>query len=168
MDEPRWLDDAQIDAWIGVVGLLMFLPAHLEEPLQAHGMTFFEYSVMAALSDTPDRRLPMSTLAELTHGSLSRLSHAIKRLEKRGWVRREASPQDGRVTVAQLTGEGRATMAAAAPDHVASVRAGVIDALDEEQLAQLRTICEAVLDRIGPPGGLARVRDAGSALPPAT
>jgi len=168
MDEPRWLDDAETDAWIGVVGLLMFLPVHLEEPLQAHGMTFFEYSIMAALSDTAERRLPMSTLAELTHGSLSRLSHAIKRLEKRGWVCRAPAPQDGRVTVAQLTDEGLATMVAAAPDHVASVRAGIVDALDEEQLAQLRTICGAVLERIGPPGGIARVRDAGSSPPAGT
>jgi DNA-binding MarR family transcriptional regulator len=162
MDEPRWLTDTETDAWIGVVGLLMFLPAHLEEPLQAHGLSFFEYSIMAALSDAVDRQLPMSTLGELTHGSLSRLSHAIKRLEQRGWVRRAPSAQDGRVTVAELTPEGLATMVAAAPDHVASVRAGVIDALDDEQLASLREICDAVLARIGPPGGIARVRDAGA------
>src|SRR6056297_1181792 len=116
MDEPRWLTDTETDAWIGVVGLLMFLPSHLEKPLQEHGMSFFEYSIMAALSDDPDRQLPMSTLAELTYGSLSRLSHAIKRLEQRGWVRRGPSAQDGRVTVAELTSEGRATMVAAAPD----------------------------------------------------
>jgi len=162
MDEPQWLTDTETDAWIGVVGLLMFLPAHLEEPLQAHGMSFFEYSIMAALSDTPDRRLSMSTLAELTHGSLSRLSHAMKRLEQRGWVRRGPSAQDGRVTVAELTSEGRATMVAAAPDHVASVRAAVIDALDDEQLADLREMCDAILARVGPPGGITRVRDGGS------
>lgn len=160
MDEPRWLDDAETDAWIGVVGLLMFLPGHLEEPLRAHGMTFFEYSIMAALSDTPEGRLPVSGLAHMTHGSLSRLSHAITRLEGRGWVCRGPSAEDGRVTVAQLTDEGRATMQAAAPDHVASVRAGVLDALDDAQVDQLRAICAAVLERIGPRDGLVRLRDA--------
>lgn len=159
MDEPTWLTGTETDAWVGVIGLLMFLPPHLEGPLQAHGMSFFEYSMMAALSDAPEGRLPMSVLAELTHGSLSRLSHAIKRLEQRGWVRRGTSPDDGRVTVAELTEEGLATMVAAAPDHVASVRSAVIDALDDEQIEQLRGICDAVLERVGPPGGVDRIRN---------
>jgi DNA-binding MarR family transcriptional regulator len=146
----RWLDDDELEAWIRLVGLLMFLPPHLEESLQEHGLTFFDYSIMAALSDAPDGRLAMSYLAGLTHGSLSRLSHAIKRLESRGVVRREASPDDARVTVAVLTEEGRSTMAAAAPDHVASVRAAVFDALDGEQVAQLHDICAAVVARVRP------------------
>jgi DNA-binding MarR family transcriptional regulator len=48
----------------------------------------------------------MSSLAEVTNASLSRLSHLVKRLEQRGLVRREPDPTDGRFTNAILTDKG--------------------------------------------------------------
>src|SRR5260221_1188839 len=60
----------------------------------------------------------MTQLAEASTSSKSRLSHAVARLEQRGWVRRTNCPTDRRGQIAQLTDEGFASLAAAAPRHV--------------------------------------------------
>src|SRR5215203_3402365 len=64
-----------------------------------------EYQVLAMLSERPRRTMRMSSLAEVTNASLSRLSHLVERLERRDLVRREPDPTDGRFTNAILTDE---------------------------------------------------------------
>jgi DNA-binding MarR family transcriptional regulator len=92
----------------------------------------------------------MSDLAGFANGSLSRLSHVVKRLEARGFVIRRPSEEDGRITVATLTSAGYAQVVAAAPGHVATVREYVIDALTPEQLAQLKAIGTAIHQKLDP------------------
>jgi DNA-binding MarR family transcriptional regulator len=148
---PRWLTDDERDAWIRLVGVFIKLPAALDAQLQRDaGISHFEYMVLSRLSEAPDGTLRMSDLAVLANGSLSRLSHVVTRLERRGWVRRESSPGDGRYTNAVLTGEGRAKVEATAPGHVAAVRQLVIDALHPEQIEQLRDISQAIMSRVVP------------------
>lgn len=149
MDDDRWLTPAQLDAWRLFVAVTHILPRKLEQPLEAHGVTLFEYQVMAGLSDAPDRTLPMSRLADWSNGSLSRLSHVVSRMERRGLVCRSRCSDDGRVTLATLTEDGHDLMVRAAPDHVASVRAALFDRLDDRQVATLAVICREVLDGIG-------------------
>ncbi len=103
------------------------------------------YELLVRLSEAPERRMRMSALAEASASSRSRLSHAVAQLEKRGWVRREASPGDGRGAVAVLMDEGFAALAAAAPGHVAAVRRLLVDRLTTAQLRSLREISEALL-----------------------
>jgi DNA-binding MarR family transcriptional regulator len=93
----------------------------------------------------------MSDLATATQSSRSRLSHAVAKLEERGWVRRQACPTDRRGQVASLTDAGYAVLAQAAPGHVAAVRAALFDALSPEQVGQLWAIGEAVLAHDAPP-----------------
>jgi DNA-binding MarR family transcriptional regulator len=146
---PRWLTDDEQDAWRSVAGMMMRLPAALDAQLQRDaGLTHFEYLVLAGLSQAPDHTLRMSELAAWVSGSLSRLSHVVSRLERRGWVRRAPCAQDGRFTNAILTDAGRDTLVAAAPGHVAEVRRLVIDDLTEPQLRHLRDIGRQVVSRI--------------------
>ena len=90
----------------------------------------------------------MSELAEVTNASLSRLSHLIKRLERRDLVRREPDPDDGRYTNAILTPAGWELLVASAPAHVAKVRELLIDALSPAELRHLRTASERIIERI--------------------
>jgi DNA-binding MarR family transcriptional regulator len=148
--EPRWLVGDEVDAWLRLIGVIIRLPAALDAQLQRDaGFSHFEYTVMVNLSNAPDRALRMSRLAALCHSSLSRLSHVVSRLERRGWVRRTPCPDDGRATVTTLTDEGFGALDAAAPGHVEAVRAFVIDALDARQLRELTTICDTILRRLG-------------------
>jgi DNA-binding MarR family transcriptional regulator len=95
--------------------------------------------------------MTMSELAQLARSSPSRLSHAVAKLEEAGWVRRCRHAQDGRTTLATLTDEGFAALAAAAPGHVEQVRSALFDPLTDEQVRQLREIFQAVLTKLGPP-----------------
>ena len=100
------------------------------------------------LSETPDHTRRMSDLAEVTNASLSRLSHLIKRLEGRGFVRREPDPTDGRYTNAILTTAGYEHLVASAPAHVAAVRQLVIDPFTKAELGQLHEAANRILKRV--------------------
>jgi DNA-binding MarR family transcriptional regulator len=147
--ETNWLDDRQLEAWLRFGAVLVMLPAELDTEMQRSAeLTQFEYTVMAGLSESPGRTMRISRLAEYTRGSLSRMSHLIKRLERRGWIRRELDPQDGRYTNAILTDEGYAKVVETAPTQVELVRKLVIDALTPAQLRQLGEISARIADKI--------------------
>lgn len=142
----RWLDEEQQRAWRAFLGALAHLQSGLDAQLQADsGMPHGYYEILVRLSESPDRRMRMSALAEAASSSRSRLSHAVAQLEARGWVRRDPCPEDRRGLVATLTDEGFAALAAAAPGHVEAVRRLLVDRLTREQVRQLREISEAVL-----------------------
>lgn len=148
-DEANWLDDKQLREWMRFSALLIVLPGELDGEMQRlAGMTQFEYTVLAALSENPGRTMRISTLAQLARGSLSRMSHLIKRLEKRGWVRREPDPTDGRYTNAILTDAGYAKVVETAPGQVELVRRLVVDVLTPTQLSRLGEISSRVLGGI--------------------
>jgi DNA-binding MarR family transcriptional regulator len=131
----KWLSAAEVDSWLSVVRLITWLPWSIDQQLQRDSnLRMVEYQVLAMLSERPTRTIRMSSLAEVTNASLSRLSHLVERLERRGLVRREPDPTDGRFTNAILTDEGFHTLAEAAPGHVAHVRSLVVDVLSPEQL----------------------------------
>jgi DNA-binding MarR family transcriptional regulator len=149
-DEPRWLDDEEMAAWLGLARLISRLPFELDRQLQRDaGLSHFEYQVMAGLSQSPERTLRMSRLAEFAEGQLPRLSQVVARLEKRGWVTRRSDPTDGRSTLATLTDAGMAKVVATAPGHVATVRSFVFDPLTRAQVRQLRDIGQRVGARLG-------------------
>ena len=92
----------------------------------------------------------MGQLAVLANGSLSRLSHVVNRLEKRGWVRRTPDPADGRYTLAILTESGWDKVVDTAPGHVEAVRTYVFDAMTAYQARQLSDIGRRILKAIDP------------------
>lgn len=155
-DGPRWLDPVELEAWIQVAVMLANLPAALDAQLQRDsGLSHFEYEVLSVLSDARDLRLRMSELAALAGGSVSRLSHVVTRLERRGLVERRPCPDDARSILAHLTEEGHRTVVQAAPGYVANVRRLVIDRLDREQIDRLAEIGAAINDEVPriSPGG---------------
>lgn len=144
--EPQWLDQEEHEAWVGLMTVLIRVPAALDRQLRtAAGMTHFDYQVMGILSEAPDRTLRMSQIAEMTEGSLPRLSQVASRLEKAGWLARRPDPDDGRSTLATLTAEGFEALAAAAPGHVDEVRRLVFDPLTRAQVGQLTRIADRIL-----------------------
>jgi DNA-binding MarR family transcriptional regulator len=156
-DETRWLEPDELEAWLSYVAASTLLEGALDRQLQRDaGMPHAYYQILAMLSEVPDRTLRMSELAAITQSSQSRLSHAIARLERKGWVRRKPCPADRRSTFAQLTEEGFAALAAAAPGHVCTVRRHLFDRLTPEQVEQLHGITRAVLRGLAVTDGDAR------------
>jgi DNA-binding MarR family transcriptional regulator len=144
-----WLTANELASWLSVVRLLTRLPWALDAQLQRDaGLSMVEYMALAKLAKAPWGTMRMSDLAEHTSSSLSRLSHLVKRLESRGYVRREADPTDGRFTNAILLPAGLQKLESAAPAHVAYVRRLVIDNLSGERLRLLGQDADRIIQRI--------------------
>jgi DNA-binding MarR family transcriptional regulator len=145
-DEPRWLTPEEMRTWLPLVGLVIQLPQALDRQLRVDaGISHVYYQILAMLSGAQERRLPMSSLARDTGTSLSRLSHAVTSLEKRGWVSRCVSDTDARVQVAILTDEGQQLLDLIAPAHVEEVRRVVFDRLTPDEVEVLGRISTRLL-----------------------
>jgi DNA-binding MarR family transcriptional regulator len=150
---PRWLTAEERSLWLALNGVLTRLPQALDAQLERDGgLSYFEYLFMAMLSEREDRTLQMSELAACTNASLSRLSHVARRLEARGYLRREADVADRRCTNAMLTNEGFAAVATLAPLHVAEVRRLVFDAIAPEAVRPVTTVLQGIMDIVDPSG----------------
>jgi DNA-binding MarR family transcriptional regulator len=150
--EGLWLDAGELSAWLSVVRLITRLPWAIDGRLQRDAdLSMVEYMTMAMLAKTPAWTLRMSDLAEDASVSLSRLSHMVRRLEARGFVRREPDPYDGRFTNAVLLPAGMRKMQEAAPAHVAFVRHLVVDNLSPERLRRLGQDAQKIVQRIDSP-----------------
>jgi DNA-binding MarR family transcriptional regulator len=144
--DARWLSDYEQATWRSFLAMQRMIKETLERQLQrdaAMPMTY--YIILAMLSEAPDRTLRMSDLAEIAGTSQSQLSHAATRLEDAGWIVRRRCATDKRGYLAVLTDEGLGVLRAAAPSHVESVRTVLFDALDPQQVDQLKEIADAVL-----------------------
>jgi DNA-binding MarR family transcriptional regulator len=142
----RWLSPAEQLAWRTFLTACQTLFGSIDAQLLhdsqiPHGY----YEILVRLSEAPDRALRMTQLAEASASSKSRLSHAVARLEERGWVRRVDCATDRRGQIAQLTDEGFTALAGAAPGHVEQVRRSLLDQLTPEQVEQLREISAAII-----------------------
>ncbi len=142
----QWLTPDERRAWLALYALTSLLPSTLDAQLFREArITLFDYHVLAMLSESEGTSLPLHELAARSSASLSRLSHVMKKLEGRGWVRRLPSTSDGRVTTASLTTDGLVMLTELAVSHVSQVRSTVFDALDAEDVADLERVGRKIL-----------------------
>jgi DNA-binding MarR family transcriptional regulator len=140
--------------WSALATVLEWLPAALDAQLvRDAGITHFEYGILYALAHADGRTLRMSVLAGYANSSLSRLSRATTRLERRGWVARSTDPEDGRYTLATLSEAGQNKVDEATPGHEATVNRLVLDTLTKTQAKQLREISTRIQRAIRDDGG---------------
>lgn len=135
--DTRWLDDAEQASWRNFIHSVNHLMAALETDLAPHGLTNGDYAVLVLLSEADDERMRMCDLATELQLSPSGLTRRLDGLVRHGWVERASCSSDRRVTYAHLTAKGRKKMEVAAPDHVASVRAHLLDPLGAKGVEQL-------------------------------
>jgi len=148
----RWLDEAEMRAWLGYRRMFLLLNAQVNRDLaQDSGLSEPDYDVLSNLSEAADHRGRLSELAARMLWSQSRLSHHISRMEQRGLVSREECETDGRGSVVVLTKAGRRAIETAAPQHVESVRRNIIDVLSPAQIEALGDIAETVIEHVGDP-----------------
>lgn len=149
--EPPGLSGDSLAAWVSVATMLERLPAALDAQLRRdHDLSHYEHGLMYALDSADGRSLRLSTLAGYASSTLSRLSRAISRLEKKGWVRRTPDPTDGRFTLATLTDDGHDLVARSTPAHHALVEELVFAPLSDEQVRELTAISRRISVAIDP------------------
>src|SRR5512139_3140 len=116
MDEPRWLTADEDRAWRGYRRMHLLLDLQIARDLMRDsGLSEADYDVLSTLSETDGHRMRLTELAEYMLWSKSRLSHHAARMEQRGLVQREDSPDDARGSLVVLTRQGLRTIQKAAP-----------------------------------------------------
>lgn len=145
MSTTHWLTAEEQRTWRMFLTACQSLFASIDAQLfRDSGLPHGYYEILVHLSEAPGHALRMTQLAMASAFSKSRLSHAVSKLEERGWVVREDCQTDRRGQIARLTEEGYAVLEAAAPGHVEQVRRTLIDPLTPEQVGQLREISAAI------------------------
>lgn len=144
MAEARWLNDTEMAAWRTFVEAHDDLLSAIEADLAPTGLTLGDYQVLVYLTEADDEQMRMCDLADALQLSPSGLTRRLDGLVTAGWVERRNSDADRRVMLAALTESGRARLAAAAPTHVESVRARMIDVLDHDDHVALARVFQKI------------------------
>jgi DNA-binding MarR family transcriptional regulator len=159
-DLPLNADEERV--WRSLMRLVFTLRPALDEDLQQTcGLSSTEYSVLMHLSESPDRQLRMSDLADRTSLSPSRISRVIDGMARAGLVERRpgsgSGSGDGRNTFAAATRTGLSTLRRAWPHHLRSVRKRAFDHLTAEETRSLG----AMLQRLAEAGDASRTANTG-------
>lgn len=145
--QTQWLTSDQQRAWraylLGTILLMERLDRDLREK---HGLSMPEYEILVRLSEAPDRSLRMAELADAVKNSRSRITHTVTRMERAGLVERRQCTSDGRGVLALLTDTGYERLVEAAPEHVASVRAALIDVVSAADLEAIHRAFVSIAD----------------------
>ena len=145
----RWLNPAEMSAWLAFLEVSHLLERAIEQQLrQDAGLSHAQYEILSRLEAAQGGQVRMSDLAEGIVVSRSGLTYQVTQLEKAGLVRREKCPSDDRGVLAVLTSRGRSALARAAPGHLRVVRENLIDALTPAQLAALADGLAAARNRL--------------------
>jgi DNA-binding MarR family transcriptional regulator len=135
------LDGVALEAWRSYLrshaSILRLLDAELAAQ---HGMTTRDYEVLLYLAQSPDRRLPMSALAERTMLTRSGITRLVDGLVAAGLLERASCPSDARVSYAQLTDVGYEKLRMAGCTHVASIRRLFLEHYSPEEIDQLAAL----------------------------
>ena len=159
MNDVRWLSREEDRAWRAWRRMHTYVPARIAQDLWSDSrLSEADYEVLSTLSESPGQRRRLGELAAKMLWSRSRLSHHVSRMEARGLVRRDDSPDDRRGSVVVLTPTGRDVLEDAAPSHVASVRRHLVDRLTAEELDLLGRIADRV---VGPTAANGQPVDSG-------
>ncbi|MEU8630683.1 MarR family transcriptional regulator [Amycolatopsis sp. NPDC048633] len=145
----RWLNEAEMAAWRSYIVATLKLRQVLHRELAVrHDVSLTDYEVLVCLEMQAGHRMRMSELAVLMGSTKSRLSHQVGRLEDAGVVRRVRDPEDKRGVITELTDEGLALLAKAAPTHLEGVREHLIDLLSPEEQATIAAAFDRVLGHL--------------------
>ncbi|MFI2711522.1 MarR family winged helix-turn-helix transcriptional regulator [Micromonospora sp. NPDC018662] len=143
------LDAERTACWRAYIESSQRLFTQLEDDLRADSeLSFADYHVLVLLSEAPGQRLRMGELADQLVFSPSRLTYQVTSMQKRGLVAKESCPADRRGSEAVLTAAGLLALREAAPHHLRSVRAHLIDDLDDAEVACLTRVFERLGRRL--------------------
>lgn len=135
------LDGASLEAWRSYLqshaSILRALDAEL---IAEHGMTTRDYEVLLYLSQAPERKLPMSALAESTMLTRSGITRLVDGLVNSTLIERVSCPNDARVSYARLTDAGHEKLRCAGCTHVASIRRLFLEHFSEDEVGHLASL----------------------------
>ena len=147
---PRRLDEDQRLLWKAYRDVYLGLSEALQQQLlRDAGLSASEYAVLVAVSHTADGILRARELGSELGWDRSRLSHLVRRMEKRGLVTRAECAEDARGSMVRLTNTGRTAVEDAAPEHSEAIRRYFFNPLSSQELKSMATVLDRLLDNLG-------------------
>lgn len=146
----KWLEPEQDRAWRRYRRMRSLLDLQIRRDLKTDsGLSDSDYDVLSTLVEAPDSEWRAREFAQRLLWSSSRLAHQVRRMEARGLVERRGTDEDARGAIVALTAKGRATLRAATPAHLASVRRHFIDLLTPAEIRALDRIAGKIIRHLG-------------------
>jgi DNA-binding MarR family transcriptional regulator len=127
-----------------MAGLVALFHREYEEAAAARSLTGAQAKVLALLRRGP---MPMRHIAQTLSCEPSNITGIVDRLEGRGFVTREADPQDRRVKLVAATDSGGA--ASEELRESLNFAREPLAALDDEERTQLRDLLRRILEHAG-------------------
>ncbi|MDO4927667.1 MAG: MarR family winged helix-turn-helix transcriptional regulator [Corynebacterium sp.] len=147
MDSPRWLNEDEQRFWRKLLQSRQFAVRAMDEALQhASGISSPDFAILVNLSEDEDHCMRLNELGNLLGWDRSRVSHQVKRMERRGLLEKRACSSDKRGIEVALTELGWQKIQAAAPGHVETVRSIFFDQLEPGQLEALEKYLDSILE----------------------
>jgi DNA-binding MarR family transcriptional regulator len=143
------LQPAQMRTYFALTEAVSLLQYAVRQQLQAEGgLSYVQFEILAKLATAEGRQLTMTDLADGVVYSRSGLTHQAGLLEKAALITREASPDDQRATVVDITAAGRARVAMVLPGHIQVVRDLLYGSLSDQDVHTLGDLMTRVRDHM--------------------
>jgi DNA-binding MarR family transcriptional regulator len=140
----RRMTSRELAIWRSLIDTTAELRRVLGAELQESSLSPADYQVLLALSEAEGRRMRSSELAGNIDWERSRLSHHLKRMERKRLIRREECATDNRGAEVILTAEGARIFRRATAPHMRAIKKHFADALTAEQIEALGDVLRAL------------------------
>jgi DNA-binding MarR family transcriptional regulator len=138
---PSRLEGAALDAWRSYLQSHASILRALDAELVAEqGMTTRDYEVLLYLAQAPERKLPMSALAENTMLTRSGITRLVDGLVAAGLIERVSCKSDARISYARLTDVGYEKLREAGWTHIAGIRRLFLEHFTADELDHLASL----------------------------
>jgi DNA-binding MarR family transcriptional regulator len=146
LPEPDPFSTEEFHAWRGLIRLRETVMREIDLRLRRERLvSLADYGVLITLVTEPTLRLRMSELGARRMLTPSGITRVVTRLERKGLLRREPDPTDGRAALAVLTKTGLEALRRAEVVHHAVVRELYVGRLSPRELGQLARLFEKAL-----------------------
>ncbi|MGC4933981.1 MarR family transcriptional regulator [Gordonia sp. DT30] len=114
--KANWTAAGWGDVSDGMVAVTSVMRAHqillarVESALRPYDLTFSRFELLRLLAFSRQGALPITKASDRLQVHVTSVTHAIRRLDEAGLVRRLPHPTDGRTTLVEITELGRTTV----------------------------------------------------------
>jgi MarR family 2-MHQ and catechol resistance regulon transcriptional repressor len=129
--------DRALDLWVALARCAASVGRVSARDIQRYGLTQAQFAVLEVLHHKGP--MPLCSIGEKLLVTSGNVTFVADQLEKAGWLRRQRSTADRRVTIARLTPRGEALMERCFPQHAVCIEeaARVLPPKEQAALARL-------------------------------
>jgi MarR family 2-MHQ and catechol resistance regulon transcriptional repressor len=129
--------DRALGLWVALARCAASVGRVSARDIQRYGLTQAQFAVLEVLHHKGPQ--PLCSIGEKLLVTSGNITFVADQLEKSGWLRRQRSTTDRRVTIARLTPKGESLMERCFPQHAACIEdaARVLTPREQAALANL-------------------------------